>query len=189
MKAPLKVRPLTDAERTRLEAGLRSSESFVLRRCQILLASARGEWASQLAAALGCSDQTVRNVLNRFEQGGLEACLMRRSNRPHRPKTKIDEAALDGLRELLHQSPRRYGKAQSVWTLGLVAEVSFAEGITQERVSDEAIRLALRRLGVRWRRAKQWITSPDPEYARKKAMRLADPSCGRASHLGAGLCR
>jgi hypothetical protein len=23
-------------------------------------------------------------------------------------------------------------------------------------------------MGVRWRRAKEWITSPDPEYARKK---------------------
>ena len=168
MKPPLKVRPLTDAERARLEAGLRSSESFVLRRCQILLASSRGEWPSQIATVVGCSDQTVRNVLNRFKQGGLEACLIRRSNRPHQPRTKLDAAALEGLRELLHHSPRRFGKAQSVWTLGLVVEVSFAEGITKERVSDEAIRLALKRLGVGWKRAKHWITSPDPEYARKK---------------------
>jgi hypothetical protein len=77
------------------------------------------------------------------------------------------------MRELLHQSPRRYGKPSSVWTLGLVAEVSFAEGITQERVSNEAIRLALSRLGVGWKRAKQWITSPDPEYARKKGSATA----------------
>ena len=34
--------------------------------------------------------------------------------------------------------------------------------------SGEAIRLALKRLGIRWRRAKHWITSPDPAYARKK---------------------
>jgi hypothetical protein len=30
------------------------------------------------------------------------------------------------------------------------------------------LRLALRRLRVSWKRAKQWITSPDPAYARKK---------------------
>ena len=35
-------------------------------------------------------------------------------------------------------------------------------------MSDETIRQAILRLGVRWKRAKQWITSPDPEYARKK---------------------
>jgi transposase len=168
MKPPLKVRPLTDAEGARLEAGLHSSESFILRRCQILLASARGEWPSHIATEVGCSDQTVRNVLKRFEQEGVEACLMRRSNRPLRPKTKIDEAALERLREMLHQSPRQFGKASSIWTLGLAAEVSFAEGITKDLVSDEAIRLAMRRLGMGWKRAKQWITSPDPEYARKK---------------------
>jgi len=28
-------------------------------------------------------------------------------------------------------------------------------------------------LGIRWQRAKQWITSPDPEYARKKGVATA----------------
>jgi hypothetical protein len=50
----------------------------------------------------------------------------------------------------------------------LAAEVSFAQGLTPCLVSDEAIRVALRRLGVSWKRAKHWITSPDPAYARKK---------------------
>ncbi len=39
----LRVRTLSKEERKALEAGLRSSDAFVLRRCQILLASARGE--------------------------------------------------------------------------------------------------------------------------------------------------
>lgn len=41
------------------------------------------------------------------------------------------------------------------------------------RVSIETIRLALKRLGVGWQRAKHWITSPDPEYMRKKPRRDA----------------
>ena len=40
--------------------------------------------------------------------------------------------------------------------------------VTAERVSLETIRDALKRLGVGWRRAKTWITSPDPQYALKK---------------------
>jgi len=39
------VRPLADAERSQWVAGLRSSDAFVHRRAQILLASARGEQA------------------------------------------------------------------------------------------------------------------------------------------------
>jgi hypothetical protein len=30
----------------------------------------------------------------------------------------------------------------------------------------------LARLGVRWKRAKRWIESPDPEYARKKGLEI-----------------
>jgi hypothetical protein len=51
----------------------------------------------------------------------------------------------------------------------LVAEVSFEQGLTSRQVSGEAVRLTLKRLGIRWKRAKRWISSPDPEYARKKA--------------------
>jgi transposase len=168
MRSPIFVRELTEAERRRLEVGLRSKETFVVRRCQILLASARGEWVPRIAATLGCNDQTVRNVLKRFEQDGLDACLTRRSSRAHTIHAKVDAVGCEQLRALLHQSPRTFGKPTSVWTLELAAEVSFAEGITAERVSDETIRQAMRRLGVRWKRAKLWITSPEPAYARKK---------------------
>lgn len=52
--------------------------------------------------------------------------------------------------------------------IALVAEVSFAEGLTPERVSAETVRATLQRLGIRWQRAKRWISSPDPGYRRKK---------------------
>lgn len=173
MRSPIFIRPLTEDERTRLEGGLRSSDAFMLRRCQMLLASARGERAPQIAQRLGCNDQTVRNVLRAFAQTGLDVCLTRQSNRPHHPRTKLDAGARERLTDLLHESPRRFGKPTSVWTLELAAEVSFAEGLIPEQVSDEAIRLALKRLGVSWKRAKQWITSPDPAYARKKGSATA----------------
>jgi hypothetical protein len=53
MKPPIFVRKLSTEERKALEDGLRSSNAFVLRRCQILLASARGEIAPQIAENLG----------------------------------------------------------------------------------------------------------------------------------------
>jgi transposase len=168
MRKPIFVRPLTEDERSRLAAGLRSQDRFVLRRCQILLASARGEWVPRIAATLGCDAQTVRNVIRTFTADGLDVCLTRGSNRPKTSRAKLDAAALEKLRALLHQSPRLFGKPTGIWTLELAAEVSLAQGITAERVSDETIRAALKRLGIGWKRAKRWITSPDPEYRRKK---------------------
>ncbi len=55
----------------------------------------------------------------------------------------------------------------------LAADVSFEQGLTPTRVTGETIRATLVRLGVQWQRAKDWITSPDPEYARKKARATA----------------
>ena len=173
MRRPIFVRPLTRVERDRLEAGLHSQDVYVVRRSQILLASARGEWVPRIAATLGCNDQTVRNVIREFERDGLDACLARGSTRPHTIRAKVHDMAAEQLRALLHQSPRTFGKPTSVWTMELAAEVSCAEGITTERVSGETIRQAILRLGVRRRRARQWITSPDPEYARKKVRATA----------------
>ncbi len=168
MKQPVFVRPLTDAERQQLEAGLRSSDAFVLRRCQIILASARGEWAPRIAKNLGCNHQTVHNAIRAFNTLGLE-CLKRGSTRPHTTHPCFSGEKVDRLRSLLHTSPRAFGKPASLWTLELAAEVSFEQGLTPEKVTGETIRATLERLGLRWQRAKRWITSPDPEYQRKKA--------------------
>ncbi len=155
-----------------LEAGLRSPDAFVLRRCQILLANARGEAVQAIARSIGCSDQTVLNVLRAFDRRRL-AVLERRSSRPRTVHAAVTADAAEQLRALLHQSPRTVGKPTSLWTLELAAEVSFERGLTATRVSDETIRATLVRLGVKWQRAKEWITSPDPAYTRKKARATA----------------
>jgi transposase len=167
MKPPIFVRPLADAERQQLEAGLRSSKALVLRRCQILLASARGERAPQIAHHLGCDQQTVRNAIKAFNQSSLNS-LHEGSSRPHTIHAAFPGQKAAQLRALLHQRPRTFGQPTNVWTLELAAEVSFQQGLTPQRVSGETIRATLARLGVRWQRAKKWITSPDPAYARKK---------------------
>jgi len=168
MQAPLLVRPLTDAERRALEAGLRSPVAFTVRRAQILLASARGEHVPAIARSLGCDEQTVRNALHAFAAQGLTA-LTPDSSRPHTIHAAFDAAGAEQLKEMLHRNPRDFGHPTSLWTLDLVAATAHAAGLTATRVSGETVRATLARLGVRWRRAKRWITSPDPAYQRKKA--------------------
>src|SRR5215212_3746729 len=168
MKRPIFVRPLSDAERETLEAGLRSPDAFTLRRCQILLASDRGENAYEIARSLGCNPQTARNAIHAFNEKGLPQALRQGSKHPHAVHRAFGPEQAEALRELLHQNPRKFGKGTSLWTLDLAAQVSFEEGLTKERIAGETVRATLERLGVRWERAKRWITSPDPEYARKK---------------------
>ena len=168
MRPPITIRPFTRAEARAVQAGLRSRDAFTLRRSQILLARGAGQRAPQIAAHVGCSDQTVRNVLRAFTARG-GACLQRLSSRPKQVQAELDAAKREELRALLHRSPRTFGHPRSTWTLNLAADVCFAQGLTTRRMSDETIRQALLRLGVKWRRAREWITSPDPAYQRKKS--------------------
>jgi transposase len=172
MRAPIFVRALTEEERQHLTARLRSSDAFVVRRCQIILASAEGQKAPVIAQALRCDRQTVRTAIHAFNQTGL-AALRPGSSRPQTIQAAFAPHEAERLRALLHQSPRAFGKPTSLWTLELAAEISFDQGLTKEQVTGETIRATLARLGVKWTRAKEWITSPDPAYARKKGQGIA----------------
>ena len=172
MKPPLFVRPLSADEKRDLEAGLRSPDSFTLRRSQILLASARGRRPSEIAPFLGCSIGTVHNTLRAFQREGLGS-LSAKATGPRHPQRTWDRSRDGELRELLHQSPRTFGKSRSLWTLELIAEVCFERKLTPRRLSAQTISVTLARLDINWKRARDWMTSPDPEYAAKKARRDA----------------
>lgn len=124
--------------------------------------------ATQIAELVGCSTQAVRNVLHAFESRGVKA-IDEQSHCAKNIVRHLDDEKVDELRAILHQKPRDFGKDRSLWTLELAAEVIFERGLTRERVSRETVREAIRRLGIGWKRAKRWISSPDPAYLRKKS--------------------
>jgi transposase len=170
MKQPLFIRPLSESEQMVLEQGLRSRDAFTLRRCQILLASAKGKRPRRIAEALGCTAQTVRNTIRAFEQEGLN-CLQAQSTRPKTVRPVFDASKQEQLRALIHTNPRTLGKSRSTWTLDLLAQVCWEQGITPKLVSGFTIHSTLKIMEIDWTRAKAWIVSPDPQYPLKKRQR------------------
>lgn len=169
MPQAISVRELTSEERERLQAGLRSGSAFTVRRSQIGLMNSEERLTAQgIAERLRCSDQCVREALRAFEQEGL-GCLQAKAHRRHHLATKFNQTGLERLSGLGHHSPRQYGYVNRLWSLAQLAEVSFKEGLSSEVVSHETVRQALKKLGIDWRRARQHISSPDPQYERKKA--------------------
>ena len=167
MKPKLFSRELSAEERKKLIAGLRFQDAFVMRRCQIILSSAEGQSVSVIAKLFGCHRDTVRRIINRFNFQGISV-LEKGSRRPHNIQRAFSEENAEKLKELIHRRPRDFEKPTGLWTLALLAEISFAQGLTEREVSDETIRQTLKKLGIRWKRAKHWISSPDPHYAHKK---------------------
>src|SRR5262245_38202240 len=138
MKPPIYVRPLTDAERAAVEQGLRSSDAYTLRRSQILAASARGDQVPRIARRLSCNERTVRNAIHAFNREG-GAALTRRSSAVHTEQAAFTPASAEGLRALLHRSPRDFGHTTSLWTLELAAEEAHKQGLTAARVTGETV--------------------------------------------------
>jgi transposase len=166
MHPPLFVREPSAAERARLDAGLRASDAFTVRRAQIVLLSADGRRPREIAQGLRCAVQTVRDGIRAFNARGV-ASLAAGSSRPRSAAPVLGTAERERLRAILHRPPRAFGHARSTWTLALLAREAHGQGLSPTVLSGETIRQALLRLGVGWKRAKRWLTSPDPAYAQK----------------------
>ena len=142
MKTPIFVRSFSEAEREALQAGLRSKNAFTMRRCQVLLASSRGEHAPKIAEGLGCEPQTERDPIHDCNERGLDA-LVARSSRPRRTRNTFHEESAEALKQMLHRSLREFGYEHELWILEMAAQAAFEDGLTQRRVSGETMRSTL----------------------------------------------
>ena len=145
------------------------------RRTRSPCAGRRSCWRARKGAGRGRSRATCAAPRGRsatasapFNAGGL-AALTAGSSRPKSAAPVLGEVELERLRAILHPPPRAFGHARSTWTLDLLAREAHGQGLSPTVLSAETIRQALLRLGVGWRRAKHWLASPDPAYARKNA--------------------
>ena len=166
-KEPIFVRAMSEEEKQVLEKARRASDACQMKRAQILLASSRGLTTSGIKKQFGYSAEYARQMIHRFNGQGIE-CLNRKSSAPKTAETIIDAGKCEQIKQIMHKSPRLFAKASSLWTLTLVAEVLAEEGITPRRMAAETIRTAIKKNGISWKRAKDWITSPDPNYELKK---------------------
>ena len=166
-KKPIFIREINEEEKKALEKACRATDACEMKRAQILLASSRGLTTSGIEKQFGYSAEYARQMIHRFNGQGIE-CLKRKSSAPLTAETLIDAGKCEQIRQIMHKSPRLYAKASSVWTLTLVAEVLAEEGLTPRRMANETIRTAMNNHGISWKRAKDWIASPDPNYELKK---------------------
>ena len=116
----LRVRELTDEERTTLQRWARSRTEAARRveRAQMVWRAVQGDKLDAIAAALGCNVETVRLWVKRFNRGGLDGLQDR--PRAGRPPTYLAEQAGDVVVAALTK-PTELGLPFASWTLDRLA--------------------------------------------------------------------
>jgi transposase len=157
------VRPVTMAEGRRLQRiGRTAKDPVRLRRAIVVLMSAQGQSAPDIAHLLDCSPEYVRGVIHAFNESGFAALDPKWSG--GRPKT-VSEHARRQVCLIARCCPRDLGLAFSTWSLTKLAGYLADAGIAV--VSRETIRQILHAGGVRWQATKTWKASTDPDFITK----------------------
>ncbi|GHB54788.1 IS630 family transposase [Streptomyces xanthochromogenes] len=161
MAEPVRVRRLTDQEGQRLQQIVRrgSTSSVRYRRAMMLLASAGGNRVPVIAQLVRADEDTVRDVIHRFNEIGL-ACLNPRwaGGRP-RLLSPDDE---DFVVQTATTRPTKLGQPFTRWSLRKLAAYLRRVHGRVIRIGREALRCLLVRRGVTFQRTKTWKESPDP---------------------------
>ena len=173
----LHARPPKDRDeerQVRKLAASRHAPGDWIQRARMIAHSRDGARTAQIAAALGCHPQTVRERLHRFNVEAVDGLGDRPG--PGRPR-RLSETERGRIIALARTEPpgrlQQGGEgllapaqpeAPAHWTLDTLTEAAQAEGI---RVGRSQVRRILISERVRWRPTRSWATSTDPDFAPK----------------------
>ena len=135
------------------------------RRLKVIDLSAQGYRVPELAQMFDLCAGTIRRYIHRYNEAGL-AGLQPGYGAGRPPELNWTQ---DQRLDVLAQSPADIEGLQTGaqnWTQGLLRD--YLQQVHQITVSQTTISKALRRVGIRWRRAKQRVYSPDPLYVVKR---------------------
>ncbi|MGH3470319.1 MAG: IS630 family transposase [Thermocrispum sp.] len=159
------VRELTGEEGQRLVRITRTGRDRVrLRRAMIVLASAQGRPAKDIATLIQGTDDYVREVIHAFNEHGFAALDPKWSG--GRPKA-IDDAAAEEICRIALTRPHDLGKPFTCWSVAKLHEHLVATRVIGG-VGREAVRRLLRARRISLQHTKTWKASPDPDFEAKK---------------------
>jgi transposase len=164
----LRVRVITAEESEILDRWQRGDDIVRYRRARVLRLSETDWRCPAIAQVLALHPETVRWVIKAFNEGGIEA-ITPQPRSGGRPPGYTQEVA-DVAEDLARQEPPEAAD-RATWTLHGLAKAIAARFEHIDTMSHEAVRRLLRLRDIVYYQAKQWLTSPDPHYERRKRRR------------------
>lgn len=158
------VRKINSEEKRKLKKMLKGNNLRLYRRAKAVMLSSEGFTAPKIAHLVDLHLNKVRKWIKRFNVQGTRGLYQKYS--PGRPP-KISQETRGKMINLLKQKPRDLGLPITSWTLKELANEMVRQQ-TVPQISYVRIYQIIKEQGYSFKRAKRWITSPDPDYELKK---------------------
>ena len=166
MAEPVRVRRLSDQEGQKLQQIVRRGTMNTVRhrRAMMLLASAGGNRVPVIAQLVAADEDTVRDVIHRFNEIGLAALDPQWAGGRPRQLSPDDE---DFVVTTATTRPTRLGQPFTRWSLRKLA--AYLPTVPGRRIGlgREGLRGLLARRGITFQRTSTWKESTDPHYDAK----------------------
>jgi transposase len=163
---PVRARRLTQDEGRRLQQLVRRGkhDSVRVRRALIIMASASGTPVPAIARLVAADEDTVREVIHRFNQIGLRALDPQWAGGRPRRISDEDEAFIVAT---AITRPGTLGRPFTRWSLRKLADYLATNTDRRVIVGRERLRQLLRDNQVSWQRTRTWKESTDPDFDAK----------------------
>jgi transposase len=150
---------LSDEESKELQRLMRRAEKPHIRvKAAALWNLSQGKTRREVAEFLRVSTVSVSAWVKRFRAEGVVGLAIR----PGRGRpARAQEAEVE---QVIRQSPRSFGLAQTRWTLRALAEVV----PSLRGFSEMGVWKVLQRMGMHYKRGQPHLSSPDPQYEEKR---------------------
>jgi transposase len=157
---------LTEQEGQKLQQVVRrgSTSSVRFRRAMMLLASAGGSTVPAIARLVQADEETVRDVIRRFNEVGLSCLDPQWAGGRPRLLSPDDE---DFVVRTATTRPTQLGKPFTHWSIRKLVDHLRRNISRPVQIGRETLRCLLARRGISFQRTKTWKESPDPDFDAK----------------------
>ncbi len=152
---------LASRDLTRLYDGAAAGPRYMRNRAQTIILHSCGFHPRTIARFLFLGRHTVSRYIRMFKVDGTDRLLTPNRKRPRKVNDPLYQEAVISL---LHSPPAEYGINRTTWTTKLMSRVLAEKG---RIVGPNAVGELIRNAGYRFRRARQVLTSNDPNYKEK----------------------
>jgi len=155
-----KLKPWEAQKLKRMKRQL--SNAVNCRHARMILLSRGGRTNQQIAEHCGCTPTWVRQIIHRFNHGGIDAITWYPYYCTRAGPRKFLSDVVEQICEVALSPPKRL-IGMSVWSLEKLREYLISQKIIPS-ISLEWLRQLLRRHRIHWRHSKTWKDSDDPQF-------------------------